>query len=44
MGGRFSRVQFREQDAAVLAPFVALTRSWCGNERLATLAAEFRTD
>lgn len=29
MGGRFSRVQYREQDAAVLSHLVLLTQVWC---------------
>ncbi|KAL3656329.1 hypothetical protein V7S43_018821 [Phytophthora oleae] len=41
MGGRFSRVQYREQDAAVLSHLVLLTQVW-GLDEIAFLSTRLR--
>ncbi|KAI9979801.1 hypothetical protein PInf_002919 [Phytophthora infestans] len=41
MGGRFSRVQYREQDAAVLSHLVLLTQVW-GLDEIAFLSTKLR--
>ncbi|KAG7391723.1 hypothetical protein PHYPSEUDO_003798 [Phytophthora pseudosyringae] len=41
MGGRFSRVQYREQDAAVLSHLVLLTQAW-GLDEIAFLSTRLR--